>query len=83
MGQRQQQEHKQQKQDYLASSELRSLTTVSPVFPNTLQKKDSDLKSHLRMMREDTKKDINKSLKEIQNTGKQLEDLKEETQKSL
>ena len=56
---------------------------MSPVFPNTLQKKDSDLKSHLRMMREDTKKDINKSLKEIQNTGKQLEDLKEETQKSL
>ena len=83
MGQRQQQEHKQQKQDYLASSELRSLTTVSPGYPNTLEKKDSDLKSHLRMMREDTKKDINKSLKEIQNTGKQLEDLKEETQKSL
>ena len=36
------------------------------------------------MMIEDFKKDINNSLKEIQeNTGKQLEALKEETQKSL
>ena len=36
------------------------------------------------MMIEDIKKDINNSLKEIQeNTGKQVEDLKEETQKSL
>jgi hypothetical protein len=36
------------------------------------------------MMLEDFKKDINNSLKEIQeNTGKQLEALKEETQKSL
>ena len=35
-------------------------------------------------MIEDFKKDINNSLKEIQeNTGKQVEDLKEETQKSL
>jgi hypothetical protein len=36
------------------------------------------------MMIEDFKKDINHSLKEIQeNTGKQLEDLKEETQKPV
>jgi hypothetical protein len=36
------------------------------------------------MMIEDFKKDINYSLKEIQeNIGKQLEALKEETQKSL
>jgi DNA anti-recombination protein RmuC len=36
------------------------------------------------MMIEDFKKDINNSLKEIQeNTGKQVEALKEETQKSL
>jgi len=36
------------------------------------------------MMREDIKKDINNSLKEIQNhTSKQVEALKEETQKSL
>jgi hypothetical protein len=41
-------------------------------------------KSHLMMLVEDFKKDINNSLKEIQaNTGKQVEDLKEETQKSL
>jgi hypothetical protein len=36
------------------------------------------------MMIEDFKKEINKTLKEIQkNTGKHLEVLKEETQKSL
>ena len=36
------------------------------------------------MVREDFKKNINNSLKEIQeNTGKQVEALKEETQKSL
>ena len=36
------------------------------------------------MMIEDFKKDINNSLKEIQkNTGKQVEALKEETQKSF
>jgi DNA repair exonuclease SbcCD ATPase subunit len=41
-------------------------------------------KSPLMMMIEDFKKDINNSLKEIQeNTHKQLEALKEETQKSL
>jgi hypothetical protein len=43
-----------------------------------------NLKSLLMMMMEDFKKEINNSLKEIQeNTGKQLEALKEETQKSL
>jgi F0F1-type ATP synthase membrane subunit b/b' len=43
-----------------------------------------DLKSLLMTMMEDFKKDINNSLKEIQeNTGKQVEALKEETQKSL
>ena len=43
-----------------------------------------DLKSLLMMMMEDYKKDINNSLKEIQeNTGKQVEALKEETQKPL
>jgi hypothetical protein len=41
-------------------------------------------KSHLMMMIEDFLKDINNSLKYIQeNTGKQLKALKEETQKSL
>jgi vacuolar-type H+-ATPase subunit E/Vma4 len=44
----------------------------------------TDLKSYLMMLIQDFKKDINNSLKEIQeNTGKQVEALKEETQKSL
>ena len=43
-------------------------------YPNTLEKQDSDLKSLLIMMIEDFKKDINNSLKEIQeNTGKEVE----------
>jgi hypothetical protein len=43
-----------------------------------------DLKSLLMTMMEDFKKDINNSLKEIQEyTGKHLEALKEKTQKSL
>jgi hypothetical protein len=69
---------------YLASSEPSSPITVRVVFPNRPEKQDSDLKSHLMMMREEFKKDINNSLKEIQEkTGKQLEALKKETQKSL
>jgi hypothetical protein len=71
-------------QGYLASSELNSPTIASPVYTITPEKQDSDLKSPLMMVIEDFKKDINNSLKEIQeNTGKQLEALKEETQKSL
>jgi uncharacterized protein with gpF-like domain len=47
-------------------------------------KQDSDLKSLLMTMIKDFKKDGNNSLKEIQeNTGKQLEALKEGIQKSL
>ena len=43
-----------------------------------------DLKSLIIMMIEDIKKDINNFLKEIQeNTGNQVEVLKEETQKYL
>jgi hypothetical protein len=64
----------------LASSELNTPTTASHGYPNTLEKQDLDLKSHLKMLIEDFKKDINNSLKEIQgNTVKQLEVLKEET----
>jgi hypothetical protein len=49
-------------------------------YPNTTRKQDSDLKSHLMVMIEDFKKDINNSLKEIQaTTGKQVEVLKGET----
>jgi hypothetical protein len=71
-------------QGYLASSESSSPSTASPGYPNTPEKQDSDLKLHLMLMIEDFKKDINNSLKEIEeNTGKQIEDLKEETQNSL
>ena len=64
-------------QGYLASSEPSSPTTVSPRYHNTPEKQDSDLKSHLMMMIEEFKKDINSSLKEIQeNTGKHIEALK-------
>jgi hypothetical protein len=43
----------------------------------TPEKQDSDLKSFLMMMLEEFKKDVNNSLKEIQqNTSKQVEALK-------
>jgi hypothetical protein len=71
-------------QGYLASSELNSPTIASLGYSIILEKQDSGLKSLLMMVIEDFKKDINNSLKEIQeNIGKQLEALKEETQKSL
>ena len=72
-------------QGYLASSEPSSPTTVSMGYPNTSVKHNFDLKSHLMMMIEDLKKDINNSLKKKiqENTGKQVKALKEETQKSL
>ena len=55
-------------QGYLASSETSSPTTVSPGYPN----KPENLKSHLMMMIKDFKKNINNSLKEIQeNKSKQ------------
>jgi gas vesicle protein len=71
-------------QGYLASSEPSSPTIASPGYSNTSEKQDLDLKSHLMKMIEDFKKDINNSLKEIQeNTGKRLEALKDKTQNSL
>jgi gas vesicle protein len=70
-------------QDYLASSEPSTPTTVRLGYLNTPEKQYSDLKSYLMMLVEDFK-DINNYLKEIQeNTAKQVEILKEETQKSL
>ena len=70
-------------QGYLALSENSSPTSASPGYPNTPEKQDSDLKSHLMMMIKDFKKDINNFHKEIQeNTGKQV-DLQDEKQKSL
>jgi F0F1-type ATP synthase membrane subunit b/b' len=68
----------------LASSEPSSPTIASPGYTITPEKQDMDLKSLLITMMEDYKKDIDNSLKEIQeNTGKQVEALKEETEKSL
>jgi vacuolar-type H+-ATPase subunit E/Vma4 len=56
----------------------------NPGHPNTPEKLDLDLKEYLMMMVEEIKKDLNNSLKEIQeNTAKLVEDLKEEAQKSL
>jgi hypothetical protein len=49
-------------QTYLASSKLSFHTTESPGYPNMPEKQDSDLNSHLMMMIEDFKKDINNSL---------------------
>jgi hypothetical protein len=68
---------------YLALSESSSPTTVNPGYPNTPEKQDSDFKSHLMILIEDFKKYINNSLKEIQeNTGKEHEALKRESQKN-
>jgi hypothetical protein len=61
----------------LASSGPNFPTIASPGYTITPEKQDMDLKSLLMMMMEDFKKEINNSLKEIQeNTGKQLETLK-------
>ena len=71
-------------QDDLPSPETSTPTSPIPGHPNTPEKLDLDLKAYLMMMVEDIKKDLNNSLKEIQeNTAKQVGDLKEETQKSL
>jgi hypothetical protein len=54
---------------------------ASPGYSNTPKKQDCDLKSHLMMTIGDFQKNKNNSLKEIQeNTGKQVEILKEKTQ---
>jgi hypothetical protein len=71
-------------QDHSPSPEPSTPTLPTPGHPNTPKKLDLDLKAYLMMMIEDIKKDVNNSLKEIQeNTAKNVEDLKEETQKSL
>jgi hypothetical protein len=59
-------------QGYLASSKPNSLTIASPGYTITQEKQDMDLKSLLLMLMGDYKKEINNSLKEIQeNTSKQ------------
>jgi uncharacterized protein YlxW (UPF0749 family) len=62
---------------YLASSEPNSPTIGSPGYTITPDKQVMDLKSLLMMMMEDFKKEIQ------ENTGKQLEAFREETQKCL
>jgi hypothetical protein len=66
-------------QGYLASSKPNSPSIASPGYTITPEKQDMDLKSLIimMMMMEDFKKEIQ------ENTGKQLEDFKEETQKCL
>jgi hypothetical protein len=64
-------------QDHSPSSEHGTPTSASPGKPNTPKKLDLDLKACLMMMVEDIKKDFNNSLKEIQNTAKQVGVLKE------
>jgi hypothetical protein len=57
-------------QGYMASSKPSSPTTANPGYPNTLDKQDLDLKSHLMILIDNFEKDINNSLKEIEeNTG--------------
>ena len=53
-------------QGYLLSSKSHSPSTASPTYPKTLEKIDSNLKSHLMMMTVELKEGINNSLKEIQ-----------------
>jgi hypothetical protein len=64
-------------QGYLASSEPNSPTITSPGYTITPEKQAMDLESLLMMMMEDLKKEIK------EDTGKQLEAFKEETQKCL
>ena len=67
----------------MTSSAPNSPITASHKYPNTLEKKDTDLKFHLMKIIETFKEDINNSLKEIQeNTVKQVEALNEETNSS-
>ena len=74
-------------QGNMVPSEPISPTTSSPGYPTTPGKQDFDLKSQVMMLMEGFKKDINNSLKEIQeNTSKQgeaLEELRENTTKQV
>ena len=71
-------------QGIMAEYESNSPTIASPGYPNTPEKQELDLKALVRMLLEEHMKDINKSLKEIQEKNDQkLEALTRETQKSL
>jgi hypothetical protein len=67
----------------LAPSQHSSIT-ASPGYPNTPKNQDGDLKSYLMKIIESFKNGTNSSLKAIQeNTHKQVDALKEETNKSI
>ena len=70
------------KKRYLTSSESSSPNTASPGYSNTPEKQDLNSKSLLILMIEDFQKGINKYLKEIENTGEQVETLKLDKQKN-
>ena len=60
-------------QDHSPSSEPSTPTSARLGYPNKPKKLDPDLKAYHMRMVEDIKKDINNSLKEIQeNTAKEL-----------
>jgi len=66
-------------EDYMSSSEPNSPTKANTEYPNTPEKQNLDLKSHLIMMLEDFKKDMKNSLREMQeNINKQIEAYREE-----
>jgi hypothetical protein len=70
--------------DHSPSSEPRTPTSANPGHPNTPENLHLDLKAYLMMIVEDITKVFNNSLKEIlENTAKQIEDLKEKAKKSL
>ena len=70
-------------QGYLASSEQNSPTIAGYEYIITPEKQGSYLKLLVMTMMEDIKKNINNYLKEIQeDTGKQVETLKEERKKN-
>ena len=63
-------------QGYMASSEPNTATIANPVKTITAEKPDMDLKSLFMVMMEGYKKDVKKSLKEIQeNTFKWVKEL--------
>jgi hypothetical protein len=65
-------------QDHSPSAECSTPTPPIPGHPNATKNLDPDLKAYLMMMVEGIKKDINNSLKEIQeNTAKKLKVLKD------
>ena len=63
-------------QSNMSPLERSSFTAANPRHPITSEKQELDLKSHLMMLTEDFKKDINNSLKEIQENMSQQEALK-------